>query len=99
MDHVGIEIRSRKPTHPPTILDLVNPLLDLHPTLLPFVLGVEDLTLIAITFSSVWFIYAVVVLIAVFLIKPGLKINVNRKDGITVVRYELLDSDRKEKSA
>ena len=66
---------------------------------LPFVLGVKDLTLIAITFSSVWFIYAVVVLIAVFLIKPGLKINVNRKDGITVVRYELLDSKRKEKSA
>jgi uncharacterized membrane protein YczE len=67
--------------------------------ILPFVLGIIDLTPSAITFSSVWFIYAVVVLIAVFLIKPGLKINVNRKEGITVVRYELLDSKRKEKSA
>jgi hypothetical protein len=67
--------------------------------ILPFVLEVKDLTLIAITFSSVWFIYAVLVLIAVFLIKPRLKINVNRKDGITVVRYELLDSKPKEKGA
>src|SRR4030066_2127782 len=34
VDHVGIEIRSRKATDPPTILDLVNPLLDLYPTLI-----------------------------------------------------------------
>jgi hypothetical protein len=43
--------------------------------LLPFVLGVKDLTLIAICFSSVWFIYAVLLLITTFLIKPGLKIR------------------------
>ncbi len=45
--------------------------------ILPLVLGVKDLTLIAICFSSVWFIYAISLLISTFLIKPGLRIKVS----------------------
>jgi hypothetical protein len=43
--------------------------------ILPLALGVKDLTLIAICFSSVWFVYAVLLLITTFLMKPGLKIR------------------------
>jgi len=57
--------------------------------ILPLTLGVKDPTLIAITFSSVWFSYAVVMLITTFLIKPGLRIKASRQNGVTVVRYEL----------
>ena len=63
--------------------------------ILPLALGVKDLTLIAICFSSVWFVYAVLLLITTFLIKPGLKIKASRKDGVTVVRYELLNTGKK----
>ena len=61
----------------------------------PLILGVKDLTLIAITFSLVWFFYAVVMLITTFLIKPGLGIKVSRQNGISVVRYELRDAEKK----
>ena len=61
--------------------------------ILPLALGVKDPALIAITFSSVWFFYAVVMLITTFLIKPGLRINVSRLKGVTVVRYELTKKD------
>jgi hypothetical protein len=50
--------------------------------ILPLGLGVKDLTLIAICFSSVWFIYAVLLLITAFLIKPGLKINPSTIPGL-----------------
>jgi hypothetical protein len=64
--------------------------------ILPLVLGVKDLTLIAICFSLVWFIYAVILLILTFLVKPGLKIRASRQNGVTVVRYELLNAGKKE---
>ena len=57
--------------------------------ILPLTLGVKDLTLIAITFSLVWFFYAILLLITTFLIKPGLKIKASCQNGVTVVRYEL----------
>lgn len=64
--------------------------------ILPIALGVKDPTLIAITFSSVWFIYTVIMFIIVFLIKPGLKIKVIRHKSSTMVRFELSDSTPKE---
>ena len=64
-------------------------------TLLPLVLGVKDPMLIATTFSVVWVLYAIILLVTVFLIKPGLKIKANRKNGVTVVRYELLNPGKK----
>ena len=63
--------------------------------ILPLALGVEDLTLIAITFSLVWFFYAVLLLTTTFLIKPGLKIKASRQNAVTVVRYELLNTGKK----
>jgi hypothetical protein len=54
--------------------------------LLPLVLGVKDPMLIATTFSMVWVIYAIMLLVTVFLVKPGLKIKASRKNGVTVVR-------------
>jgi uncharacterized RDD family membrane protein YckC len=64
--------------------------------ILPLALGVRDLTLIAICFSSVWLIYAVLMLVTTFLIKPGLRIKASRQKGVMVVRYELLNSGKKE---
>jgi uncharacterized membrane protein len=63
--------------------------------LLPLVLGVKDPMLIATTFSMVWVLYAIILLVIVFLVKPGLKIKASRKNGVTVVRYELLNSGKK----
>ena len=63
--------------------------------LLPLVLGVKDPMLIATAFSMVWVIYAIVLLVTVFLVKPGLKIKASRKNGVTVVRYELLNPEKK----
>ena len=60
--------------------------------ILPLVLGIKNLTLIAITFSSVWFIYIVILMIMVFLVKPGLKIKVIHHKNPTIVRFELQDS-------
>jgi uncharacterized RDD family membrane protein YckC len=62
----------------------------------PLVLRIRDLTLIAICFSSVWFIYAGLLLITPFLIKPGLRINASRKNEVTIARYELLNAGKKE---
>ena len=67
--------------------------------LFPFVLGVKELTLIPFCFSSVWFIYVVLLLIPTFLIKPNLRIRLRRQEGAIMVRYELQDSKRNEKSA
>ena len=64
--------------------------------IMPFVLGVKDVTLITIFFSSVWFIYAVLLFITTFLIKPGLKTGESAQNGVPVVRYELSDTERKE---
>ena len=66
--------------------------------ILPLALGIRDLTLIAFCFSSVWFIYAVLLLSTTFLINPRLKIKVSRLKGVRVLRYELLDSKRNEKN-
>jgi len=44
-------------------------------------------------FTSVWFIYALVRFIAAFLIKPGLKIDGSRRNGVGVVKLELLRKD------
>jgi hypothetical protein len=63
--------------------------------ILPLALEVKDLTLIAICFSSVWFIYVVLLLITAFLIKPNLKIKATRKNGVNVVRYELVNAGKK----
>ena len=63
--------------------------------ILPLVLGVKDPMLIATTFSMVWILYAIILLIAVFLVRPGLKIKPSRKNGVTVVRYELTNPGKK----
>jgi uncharacterized membrane protein YhaH (DUF805 family) len=62
---------------------------------LPLLLGVKDPMLIATTFSMVWVLYAIILLVVVFLIGPGLKIKASRKNGLTVVRYELLSPGKK----
>lgn len=43
--------------------------------ILPLALGVKDLTLIAITFCFIWFLYAFPLLISTLLIKPDLRIR------------------------
>ena len=63
--------------------------------ILPLALGVKDPTLIAITFSSVWFIYAMIMFIIVFLIKLGVRIRVIQRKNPTIVRYDILDSGKK----
>lgn len=62
---------------------------------LPLALGIKDLTLITKTFSSVWFIYAIIMFIAVFLLKPGLRIRVIQRKNPTIVRYDLTDPGKK----
>jgi hypothetical protein len=62
---------------------------------LPLALGIKDPTLIATTFSSVWFIYIMIMFIIVFLIKPGLRIRVIQRKNPTIVRYDLTDSGEK----
>ena len=64
---------------------------------LPLVLGVKDLMLIAAIFSVVWALYSIILLVTVLLIKPGLKINASRKNGVTILRYELLNPGKKGK--
>jgi hypothetical protein len=59
---------------------------------LPLALGIKDPTLIATAFSSVWFLYAMIMFIIVFLIKPGLRIRVIQRKNPTIVRYDLTDS-------
>jgi membrane protein YdbS with pleckstrin-like domain len=63
--------------------------------ILPLAWGVKDPMLIATTFSMVWVLYAIILLIIVFLVRPGLKIKASRKNGVTVVRYELLNPGKK----
>jgi hypothetical protein len=63
--------------------------------MLSLALGVKDLTLIAISFCSVWFVYAVILLIVTSLVKPGLKIKAYNRNGAKVVTYELNNSARK----
>ena len=61
--------------------------------ILPLAIGIKDPFLIGYIFTSVWFIYALVRFITVFLIRPGLKIKGNRRNGVTVVKLELLRKD------
>ena len=63
--------------------------------ILPLFLGVRDPMLIGTIFSMVWVLYAIILLIIVFLFRPGLKIKASCKNGVTVVRYELLNPGKK----
>ena len=63
--------------------------------ILSLVLGVKDLTLIAISLCSVWFVYAVILLIVAFLVKPGLKIKAYNRNRAKVVTYGLNNLTRK----
>ena len=63
--------------------------------ILPLVLGVKHLMLFATTFSMVWVVYTIILLVTVFLIKPGLKIKASRKNGVTIVRCELTNPGKK----
>lgn len=62
---------------------------------LPLTLGVKDPIYIGIFFTLVWVIYAIILLVTVFLVRPGLKIKANRKNGVTVLRYGLLNPGKK----
>ena len=64
--------------------------------ILPLAMGIKDLLLIGYIFTLVWFIYALVIFVTVFLIRPGLKIKANRPNGVTVVRFELSNPRPKE---
>ena len=50
--------------------------------LLPLALGVEDPTLIVITFCSVWFIYAIIFFVNTFLITGRRNLKKRVEDGI-----------------
>lgn len=65
---------------------------------LPLALGIKDLTMIATVFSSIWFIYAMIMYIIVFLIKPGLRIRVIQRKNPAIVRYDLTDPAKKRTS-
>ena len=62
--------------------------------ILPLAPGVKGLTLIAISFFSVWFVFPTILLIVTFLVKPGLKIRAYNRNGAKVVTYELNNSTR-----
>jgi hypothetical protein len=64
--------------------------------ILPLALGVKDPTLIAICFSLIWFVYAVLMLVNTFLGKGRLKIKVIHRKDPTVVRFELPNPRPKE---
>jgi len=61
--------------------------------ILPLAIGIKDPLLLGYMFALVWFVYALVRFITAFLIRPGLKIKGNRRNGVTVVRFELLRKD------
>jgi uncharacterized membrane protein len=63
--------------------------------IVPLVLGVKDPMLIATISSMVWVLYAIILLVTVFLVRPGLKLKASRENGVTVVRYELLNPGKK----
>jgi hypothetical protein len=46
--------------------------------------------IMVLSFTSVWFICALARFITVFLIKPSLKIKGSRRNGVTVVKLELI---------
>jgi hypothetical protein len=52
--------------------------------------------IMVIGFNSPWLIYAFIMLVIVFLVKPGLKIKLISHKNPTIVRFELSDSGRKE---
>ena len=64
--------------------------------ILPLALGVKDLYSIALIFTLIWFVYAVLMFVVTFLIKPGIKIKASRQNGVSVVKFELQDSREKE---
>jgi hypothetical protein len=61
--------------------------------ILPFSIGIKDPLLLGYIFTSVWFIYGLVRFITPFLIRPGLRINGSRRNGVTVVKLELVRKD------
>jgi len=63
--------------------------------ILALALGVKDPALIVITLSSVWFFYAVLMLVTTFLIKLNLETTGGPKNGETMIKYELLNAGKK----
>ena len=61
--------------------------------ILPLAIAIKDLLLVGYLFTFFWFIYPLLRFITVFLIRPGLEIKGNRRNGVTVVRFELLRKD------
>jgi hypothetical protein len=57
--------------------------------LLPLAFGIKDTKLIAIILSGFRFVYAVLMLVMTFLLRPNLRIKVSRQNGVSIVRYEL----------
>jgi hypothetical protein len=57
--------------------------------ILPLAMGVKDLYSIALILTLIWFIYAGLRLVTVFVIKPGLKIKASRRNEVSVVKFEL----------
>ena len=57
--------------------------------ILPLAIGIKDLLLLGYLFASVWFIYALVRFITVFLISPALRIKEARRNGMTTVTLKL----------
>ena len=51
--------------------------------------------IMAIGLSFVWFLYAVILLIIVFHVRLGPKIKASHRNGVTVIRYELLNPGKK----
>jgi len=70
-------VRKRK-----TYLSLAVILSVLFGIILPIALGVKDLTLIAVIFSSVWLIYVIVLLFITLLIVGRRNLKKRSKEGI-----------------
>jgi hypothetical protein len=62
---------------------------------LPLALGVKDPTLIATTFTLVWFFYAMILFVYVFLLRKGFKIKVLHRKNPAIVRFELRDPGKR----
>ena len=61
--------------------------------ILPLAIELKDPLLLGYIFASVWFIYALVRFITVFLIGLDLRIRRSRRNGVTVVKFELVRED------
>jgi uncharacterized protein (DUF58 family) len=89
-DEEGLTVKAQKSYFKVTLL--ISILLGI---ILPFVMGVNDPTLIAVALSFIWFIYAFLLLVTTFLFRPSLRIKVSRQNGVSVARYELRNRETK----